>query len=143
MTQTNGGAVRWLIGLVGVGSLLNAGWMLALPHHWYSFVPADVPDYGPYNPHLVKDLGGAFLVVGLMLLWAWRETGLRLPFTLMPCVFYGVHALIHVHDTGFGLVDAHHWLVDLPLTYLPAALLFGAVIRLLRRGEPGAPTAAR
>ena len=40
--------------LIGVGSVLNALWMLIAPEGWYQDLPADVPDFGPFNVHFVR-----------------------------------------------------------------------------------------
>src|SRR5262249_2271764 len=90
---------------------------------WYQNIPAGVPDYGPFNVHFVRDIGCAFLTVGLALGWAAARPTLRFPLTLVGLAFYGLHALVHVYDTGRGHVAAHHWLMDLPSVYLPAVLL--------------------
>lgn len=118
-----------VLGLIAVLSGANALWMLAAPEHWYHNVPAAVPDFGPYNVHFVRDLGCAFLTVAAALLLALRCPAWRVPLVAMALVFFGLHAVIHVFDTGRGHVDAHHWLLDLPTTYLPAILL-AAVLRV-------------
>jgi hypothetical protein len=117
---------RWskiVIAVIAAGSLATAAWMLAAPEHWYHHVPAGVPDFGLYNPHFVRDLGVAFLVVGIALLWGVRSPEVA-PVTLaVAAMFYGFHAVIHVFDTLRGHVHADHWLIDFPTTYLPAILL--------------------
>jgi uncharacterized protein YjeT (DUF2065 family) len=114
-----------LLALIGIGSVLNGLWMLATPIIWYARIPAALADFGMPNEHLVRDAGCGFLAVGIGLLWAVREPAHHRPLVALASVFYGVHALVHVWDTGTGVVDAWHWLIDLPLTYLPACLLLG------------------
>lgn len=123
-----------VLGLIAVLSGANALWMLAAPEHWYHYVPAAVPDFGPYNVHFVRDLGCAYLTVAGALLAALRRPAWRLPLVATALAFFGLHALIHVFDTGRGHVEAHHWLLDLPTTYLPVALLL-AVLRVDLRGR--------
>ena len=60
----------WTFFVVGVVMLANALWMLAGPMHWYTELPAAVPDTGPFNPHFVRDIGCAFFSVGIALIWA-------------------------------------------------------------------------
>lgn len=117
-----------LIAFVGAGSLANGVWMLLDPGHWYTHLPAGVPDTGPLNAHFVRDIGCAFLTVGAALLWAWRRPAWRPPLVGVAALFFVAHALLHVHDTARGLVDAHHWLLDLPGVYLPAVLLVLAAL---------------
>ena len=39
--------------------------------------------------------------------------------------WYAVHSLIHVYDTLRGAVKPVHFLIDLPLVYIPTLLLAG------------------
>jgi hypothetical protein len=107
--------------------------MLVAPAHWYGNVPAAVPDFGAYNPHFVRDLGVAFLVVGIGLVWGLRDAAVRPVTVAIASMFYGFHAGIHVFDTLRGHVHAEHWLVDFPTTYLPAIVLIA--IWLAARGR--------
>lgn len=124
-----------VLALLALGSVANALWMLADPGHWYAELPAGVPDTGPLNAHFVRDIGCAFLTVGLALGWAAWRPALRGPLVAVASVFYVAHAALHVHDTSRGLVDADHWLLDLPGVYLPAVLLAGATVHFLRARE--------
>src|SRR5580698_8923322 len=48
--------------------------MLVCGPWWYGAVPGVVMT-GPFNPHFVKDIGAAYLVVGLAFAWlAWRPS---------------------------------------------------------------------
>ncbi len=131
MTERDGawGAV---LGLAGIGSIANGVWMLAAPQLWYTDLPAGVPDFGPFNPHFVRDIGCAFFTVGVALVWAWRSPRFRLPLAGVAAVFFGAHAVLHVFDTLRGAVDAHHWWLDLPGVYAPALLLAAATVHLAR-----------
>jgi hypothetical protein len=115
--------IGWILLAFGVMSLGNAAWMLAAPEHWYRELPAAVPDFGPYNPHFVRDIGCAFLTIGVALVWAARVPERRFPLLVIATIFYGSHAALHVFDTLRGAVGVHHVLLDFPGVYLPAALL--------------------
>src|SRR5262245_21152199 len=56
-----------VLGVAALGNLANGAWMLADPVHWYENLPAGVPDFGPVNEHFVRDIGCAFMVLGLAL----------------------------------------------------------------------------
>ena len=127
----------WLLLVLGIGMLANAGWMLAGPMHWYEELPAAVPDTGPFNPHFVRDIGCAFLAVGAALCWAARSTRLRYPLVCVAATFLVAHAILHVYDTATGALPHSHWWLDLPGVYAPAVLLAGVALRLHRR-EGGA-----
>jgi predicted anti-sigma-YlaC factor YlaD len=115
-----------------VVSLVNAAWMLAGPMHWYQELPAGVPDTGPFNAHFVRDIGCAFIAVGVALLWAALEPRWRVPLVTIAAIFYGAHAALHVYDTLRGALDADHWALDLPGVYLPAVLLVWLTLRVRR-----------
>ena len=113
----------WIFLVLGAGMLANAVWMLAGPMHWYTELPAEVPDFGPFNPHFVRDIGCAFATVGIALGWAAFSPRFRLPLVGVSACFLTGHALVHVYDMLRGAVDSHHWWLDLPGVYLPAGLL--------------------
>ncbi len=136
----------WFYGLLllAAGSLGNAVWMLVDPLRWYHDLPAGVPDFGEFNPHFVRDIGCAFLTVGVAFLWAAFAPRHRYPLVAIAAVFLVAHAVLHVHDTARGIVDAHHWWLDLPGVYFPAALTAWLVFRLKRlEGEDHAHPARR
>jgi hypothetical protein len=54
--------------LLGLFFAADALWMLVAPFHWYAYVPG-VTETGPANAHLIRDVGCAFLVTALALLW--------------------------------------------------------------------------
>ena len=72
-------ALGWVLLVFGLIALANALWMLIGPMGWYEDLPAGVPDTGPFNPHFVRDIGCAFLAVGLALVWAAFVPRFRLP----------------------------------------------------------------
>lgn len=109
--------------IIAAGSLANAFWMFLAPRHWYDYLPAHVPEFGPFNVHFVRDFGCGFFMAAVAMIWGALRPALRGPMAAISAVYYGAHALIHVYDTLRGLVHQHHWYVDFPLTYLPAILL--------------------
>jgi len=137
MTQTLGGRAprdAWFWGLLALGAvgLANAGWMLLDPLWWYHDLPAGVPDFGAFNPHFVRDIGCAFLMVGTAQVWAAFVPAYRLPLVGATTVFLVAHAGLHVYDTARDAVDAHHWWLDAPGVYAPAV----ASLVLVRPARP-------
>jgi len=122
----------WIVLVFGLGSIGNALWMLAGPMHWYTDLPAAVPDTGPFNPHFVRDIGCAFLTAGVSLVWAFFSPRFRLPLVSIAALFLFAHAVLHAHDTLTGTLDHTHWLLDLPGVYLPGGLLPFIAFRLAR-----------
>jgi hypothetical protein len=116
-------AIAILLGVIGVGSFANGLWMLATPRVWYDRIPAEVPDFGPFNEHFVRDVGCAYAAAGIVLGWAVLSRTARQPFVAAAAAFYCLHALVHVYDTARAAVEPVHWLLDFPTTYLPAIVL--------------------
>ncbi len=141
MTERDGeGAGKKGVGLLGVllvaigaGMLSNGVWMLVAPLRWYHDLPAGVPDFGEFNPHFVRDIGCAFVTVGLALFWAAWSRRFRLPLVAVSAVFLVAHAVLHVYDTARGAVDSHHWWLDLPGVYFPAIALAAVAVHLVRQ----------
>ncbi len=129
----------WLFLVVGVGSLANALWMLGGPMHWYTDLPAAVPDTGPFNAHFVRDIGCAFLTLGVALIWAAFTARYRLPLAVVGALFLTGHGLLHVYDTLRGSLDSTHWWLDLPGVYVPAVLMTAVATTLVRRESRSTP----
>lgn len=129
-----------ILWLVSLGSIANSLWMLAAPRVWYHHLPAEVPDFGPYNEHFVRDIGCAFLTIGATLAWAALRPSLRRPLIAVGALFFGLHALLHIYDSAREFVPPVHWLLDLPSVYLPPMLLLLAG-RLVARRHLAAPPA--
>ena len=130
----------WRIGLLlgAVANLANAAWMLVDPAGWYLYLPAAVPDTGPFNAHFVRDVGSAFAVMGLALAFGALRPALRVPSLAFASGFYVLHALVHVADTVAGRLPASHWWIDLPGVYVPALVMLG-VTALAARTAPRNP----
>jgi hypothetical protein len=126
----------WLLVVSALLSAANAAWMLADPQHWYSDLPAAVPDTGPYNEHFVRDIGVAFATMAAAFAWAAFAPRWRPPLVAIAALFLTGHAALHLFDTARGFLDAHHWLLDFPGVYLPALLLAPLAWRGLRDAEP-------
>ncbi|HEB91009.1 MAG TPA: hypothetical protein ENI85_15650 [Deltaproteobacteria bacterium] len=126
----------WIVLVFGVTSIANALWMLAGPMHWYTDIPVAVPDTGPFNPHFVRDVGGAFLTAGISLVWAFFSPRYRFPLVVAGSIFLSAHAGVHVFDTLRGALGHDHWLLDLPGVYLPGILLPWIALRMAREEMP-------
>ncbi len=126
-------AWTWIFALSGLGNLVNGLWMLADPGHWYATLPAAVPDFGPLNEHFVRDIGSAFTMLGIGLVWATFRPAAQLPVLVLVTLFHGLHALVHVWDTARGLVGPEHWSIDFPPVYLPTLVLLTLTAMLVRR----------
>ena len=119
-----------ILGLVNLG---NGLWMLAAPASWYHGLPAAVPDTGPLNPHFVRDVGAAFLTIGVAMLVAARRPAARRGVLLASTLFLGLHAAVHVADILTGRLGPSHWWIDLPGVFVPALLLAALSLPRFRR----------
>lgn len=113
-------ALFWVLGL---SNLANGLWMLLAPASWYHGLPAGVPDTGPLNVHFVRDIGAAFVTIGIGFCVAAARPVYRRGVLLGATLFYALHAGVHVADLLSGRLHADHWLVDLPGVFLPAIVL--------------------
>lgn len=71
---------RLLLVVLLVTALLVGGWAYAMPHHWFDTFPGFgmqwVVPFGPYNEHLVKDVGAMYLGLAVLTaaaLWSARN----------------------------------------------------------------------
>lgn len=109
---------RFLAGAVGLATTANGALMLADGARWFGSVPG-VAETGPFNPHLVADVGIAFLVAGLALLArAWRPA-------LWPAGLAGAgvlvgHAALHAGAIATGA--SQHALFETATVLIPALL---------------------
>lgn len=100
----------------GIVLLLSAEyvgiWALLAPHSFYDDFPLPGRDWvssaGPYNEHLVRDVGGLYLALGVMTLWATLtlRTDLLVAVGLAWEVFSIPHLVFHVgHLDGLEAFD--------------------------------------
>jgi len=109
--------------IFGVFNVLNGLCMILAPRTWYYGLPAGVPDTGPLNVHFVRDIGAAFLTLGVTFCFTAPQASRHRGVVLAATVFYALHALVHVSDLASGRLDSHHWLLDLPGVFLPTLAL--------------------
>ena len=123
------GGLGVLLLVLGAGMLANGIWMLADTARWFGKIAAVT---GALNPHLVRDVGAAYVTVGVALTWAAFRPGWRFPLTAVATVFLVIHALDHVVETGVGILPAHQWWADLPGVYLPAVITLVLTVSFAR-----------
>lgn len=111
----------------------NALAMLTASLWWYGVVPGVVTT-GPFNPHFVRDIGAAYLTVGLGLAWFALRPAAGWPALVCAAVFLDLHAAIHVHDAVLSPVCGRDLLRDLPGVFAPA--LIASLLARLGRPRP-------
>jgi hypothetical protein len=125
--------LRLFYGISCIATFANGVWMLLLPHSWYTEFPADIPHTGPFNSHFVRDLGVAFIVVGLAFGWSALHLERSRPVHVALTIFLVGHASIHVADITMGHLPPSHWLIDLPGVFLPALIMIVLTVPALRQ----------
>lgn len=130
-------AFRGFLWLMAAASLGNAIWMLGHGWSWFGLIPG-VTDTGPPNLHLIHDVGVAYAVAGLGLLWCARRGRPSYPVFAGVALFFIGHALGHIVEILAGFLPSSHWWIDIPLVFLPATLLAAAAAPgAWRRLNPG------
>jgi hypothetical protein len=117
---------RWILLLLGAGAIVNGLFMLFTSQGWFTRIAADT---GPFNVHLVQDVGAAYVTAGIASLWAARAPAWRLPLAASAALFIGIHGGIHLVEVARGIQPAVHLLEDFPGVYLPALLLAAIAFR--------------
>ena len=109
--------LAWIVGILSVA---NGLFMMLAPASWYPIVPG-VVDTGPFNQHFVRDIGCAFLVTGVSLVWFALDVRAQAA-ALAGAAFLALHALVHVGDALAGRESLAHAALDVPTVYLSALL---------------------
>lgn len=103
-----------VLGANGVAMLAAGAW-------WYGAVPG-VTMTGPYNPHFVKDIGAAYLVVAASLTWRAARPAAGQGALVASAGFLVLHGLIHIADAAMGMNMASDLLRDAAGVYAPALI---------------------
>lgn len=113
---------RILAATLGGLSVVNGFVMLFDGERWFISTAAST---GPFNPHLVADVGVAFIAAGLALLVrSWRTR--FWPAALAGSAFFVFHALIHIVE--FALHQHEHDLAPMLGVAISAALAMWAAL---------------
>jgi hypothetical protein len=122
--------MTWILLLLGIGGTVNGLIMLFASEPWFTAIAADT---GPFNVHLVRDVGAAYVTSGIASVWAARAPQWRVPLATAAALFLGLHGLIHVAEVLTGVQPSAHLIEDFPGVYLPALLLAGIAVRSRER----------
>jgi len=96
--------------------------MLVAPERWFARVPG-VTDTGPLNPHLVRDFGACYLLVGAIVVVGLARGRLTRAVHVWITLFFALHAGIHTGEILAGHASYDHWVIDFPGVFLPVLLL--------------------
>lgn len=117
---------RLLLGALAAYSAGIGAYAALMPHDFYRHV-VGVDLLGPYNQHLVDDVGGLYLGFAVMFAWAALRAGREL--ATAACVAFTLAQTIHLayhlaHLQPFTVEQAVEQTIGLiPLLLLPLAVL--------------------
>ncbi|GID29277.1 hypothetical protein [Paractinoplanes brasiliensis] len=103
---------RWAVLILAVSAAVVGVWAAAFPLSFHTDFPAPgrhwVSTLGPYNEHLVRDVGALYLALLVLSVWAWRRPtpeAMRVTGGAW-LVFNSIHFLWHMlHLEMFPAVD--------------------------------------
>ena len=121
MTRIVAAALAAILAANGLAMLFAGLW-------WYGAVPGVIAT-GPYNPHFVRDIGAAYLVVGLSLAAFAVRPRQAWPAVAAAAAFLTLHAAIHVFDAACGTKPLADVTRDFAGVYLPALITLAFVAR--------------
>jgi len=110
---------------LGLALGANGARMFVAPAAWHLWVPG-VVETGPANLHFIRDIGGAYLVAGISVIWLALAPVRAWPAALAGGIFLGLHALVHSYDFFTGHESARNLMRDLPQSSCQQSSLFGS-----------------
>jgi hypothetical protein len=138
-------AKQWYVAVLAVSAAFVGVWAAAFPVSFYTDFPLPdchwVSSLGPYNEHLVRDVGGLYLALLVLSVWVWQRptpSSLRMAGGAW-LLFSAEHFLWHaLHLDGLPVVDKVGNMVALGGTLLLSVLLVLPERPALRAPSPSA-----
>jgi hypothetical protein len=112
--------VRRLLIILGALQLLQGLAIIVAPRDFYDAVA----NFGPYEPHLLRDTATINLAIGVALLVAAQRAAWRQPVLALAGLQFGLHAINHLLDVGDAESDFVGWFDVVTLAALSGLFLF-------------------
>jgi hypothetical protein len=125
-------AMQAVIALVALFALANGLFMLSDPLVWYGSIET-VQATGPANRHFIGDIGLAYVVSGVVLLYAAPNLALRWGAALIGMSWLAAHGGFHVYEVVTGICAPGLFWKDVPGVLIPPMLVLLAVTVQLGR----------
>lgn len=135
----NRGAIRFLLFALGIPQALIGFWALLGPRSFYGDFPAGgdgwVRALGPFDEHLVTDVGALFVALGFLLCFA--AVNLSRPLVVAAAISWLIfsipHFVWHLSNLGvYGTADAIGMTASLAWTVVGAVLILFLARRSVR-----------
>jgi hypothetical protein len=123
----------FVLGFILLG---NASWQLVAPEGWYWAIPG-VADRGPFNQHLVRDLGIIYALSGIGLILGAVRPAQRFAYWWAPTAWLCGHALFHIWEVIVGICGPASLVQDFAGVTLPALVTLILLLNA-RRASIGA-----
>jgi hypothetical protein len=99
-------SLQVVLALIGATNAAVGALALIAPDTFFD----QIGKYGVENSHYVGDVGAFVLAFGIAVLISIRLPSWRGPVLGLGAIYYGLHALNHVFDTGEARSEARGWL---------------------------------
>jgi hypothetical protein len=118
--------ITWTAVALGVMSFANGVFMTIAPEPWYWTIPG-VPDRGPYNQHFVRDIGIAYMFIGVGFVCGALYIKHQIALWSMPTAWLTGHALFHIWEVLVGICGPEALVVDFGGVTFPSLLGLGLI----------------
>jgi hypothetical protein len=98
-------SLQVVLALIGVTNAALGALALIAPDTFFD----QIGKYGVENSHYVGDVGAFVLAFGIAVLISIRLPSWRVPVLGLGAIYYGLHAVNHVFDTGEAKSEARGW----------------------------------
>ena len=122
--------IRILLIVAGAANVLNGLVMLLAPDTWFFRLIPGVPDTGPFNAHLVADVGTFYVPIGVGLLVAARNPTRHVVAVGVAAGACLLHALLHLVSHAAGLLSGY-MTTEVALIYVPTVVLAAMALALV------------
>jgi hypothetical protein len=99
-------SLQVVLALIGATNAAVGALALIAPDTFFD----QIGKYGVENSHYVGDVGAFVLAFGIAVLISIRLPSWRVPVLGLGAIYYGLHALNHIFDTGEARSEARGWL---------------------------------
>jgi hypothetical protein len=124
-------ALQAVLAVVAAYHVVLGGLALLAPGTFFD----EIGRYGIENSHYVGDVGVFYLAFGIALAFTIARPSWRAPLLWLAAVWYGLHAINHLLDTGEARSEARGWADTLLIAFGAGAAAWLARVSERFEGE--------